>query len=185
MPPNTAERAAATLQATFRRQRRYTQQLEDGPATLCRDEAAPADVELEPTASADAASSDAEPRSGSAAPAPAEQLPSGPLDEPTCYVCGGAGEDFDADGRAAIGLMVCRNFATCGGAKHASCCGIKMAVDPWECEPCKGRPKQKHGEPMDWSADLESVRKSDDEFEKWRAGGLACCVANICLCTVQ
>ena len=81
--------------------------------------------------------------------------------------------------------MVCRNFATCGGAKHASCCGIKMAVDPWECEPCKGRPKQKHGEPMDWSADLESVRKSDDEFEKWRAGGLACCVANICLCTVQ
>ena len=166
------------------------------------DEASPADVELQPTASADAASevaasaasadaasADAEPQSSaSAAPAPAEadaQLPSGPLDEPTCYVCGGAGEDFDADGRAAIGLMVCRNFATCGGAKHASCCGIKMAVDPWECEPCKGRPKQKHGEPMDWSADLASVRATDDEMERWRAGGLACCVANICLCTVQ
>ena len=184
MAPNNAERAAATLQSTFRRQRRYTQQLEDGPATLrWEDQEAPADIELQPTASADAASADAEPPS-----APAEsdvQLPSGPLDEPTCYVCGGAGEDFDADGRAAIGLMVCRNFATCGGAKHASCCGIKMAVDPWECEPCKGRPKQKHGEPMDWSADLASVRATDDEMERWRAGGLACCVANICLCTVQ
>ena len=84
MAPNNAERAAATLQSTFRRQRRYTQQLEDGPATLRQeDQVAPADIELHPTASADDASADAGPQSSaSAAPASAEQLPSGPLDEP-------------------------------------------------------------------------------------------------------
>ena len=39
--PRTAERAAATLQSTFRRHRRYTQQLEDGPATAEDLEAGP------------------------------------------------------------------------------------------------------------------------------------------------
>ena len=161
--PSAAERAAAKLQSTFRRNRRYARQLEESANTT-----EPAHVELLPGTSLTT-----------------EPPPAGPPAEPTCYVCGSADEDFDIDGQPTFGLMVCRQYATCGGAKHASCCGIKAAVANWTCEPCKGRPKQKYGEKMDWSADLAAQRSIDDEFDRYRAGGLACCVANICLCTVQ
>ena len=86
---------------------------------------------------------------------------------PRCYVC---------DSSDAKGLMRCRNFATCGGAKHARCMGMVAPVASWTCEPCDGgRPRQRPGERYDWAHDLEKEAERQKRMDMLASRGVPGC----------
>lgn len=99
---------------------------------------------------------------------------------PTCYVCA------SADAAILRGLMVCVHYERCGGAKHAKCGGLTARPGQWVCEPCQGRPRQRTGQPKDWSAEKAALEEEAAGSAGTIKAGAALMGCGLCLsCVVQ